>query len=306
MEMIAVYILAVLYGACVGSFLNVVIYRLPNGMNLAKPASHCTKCGYKLKWYDNIPVISYIILGGKCRCCHEHISFRYTFVEVLNTVLWVLAVALFWKQSILTAIAVAIAASILLCIACIDFEMMYMHDYLTYSLAAPIILMVISSFINKDGATWIERLIGAGGYFLIFLTIYLTTKYLVRKEGLGLGDVLFVLFVGALLGWKKSIMSLGIATIAGSLVLLPLELISNSKQKKEKTQSAAELPADISEDINEDINDENINEEENEEDEEAADGSKKYPFGPFLVFGAMIAMYFGDKIIDWYLSLLAI
>ena len=82
-------ILAGVLGLCVGSFLNVVIYRLPNGMNLAKPASHCPKCKKEIKWYDNIPVLSYIILGGKCRNCKTHISFRYTLVELLNAILWV-------------------------------------------------------------------------------------------------------------------------------------------------------------------------------------------------------------------------
>ena len=75
--MIEVYILAVILGLCIGSFLNVVIYRLPLGMSLAKPSSHCTKCNYSLKWYDNIPVLSYVFLGGKCRKCKTRISPRY-------------------------------------------------------------------------------------------------------------------------------------------------------------------------------------------------------------------------------------
>ena len=79
---IVTYILAGLLGLCVGSFLNVVIYRVPNNMNLAKPASHCPKCGYVLRWYDNIPILSYLMLGGKCRSCKEHISIRYTLVEI--------------------------------------------------------------------------------------------------------------------------------------------------------------------------------------------------------------------------------
>ena len=83
-----VYILAGVFGLCVGSFLNVLIYRLPRGMNIVFPASHCTNCNYKLKWYDNIPVLSYIILRGKCRNCGARISPRYTIVEILNCLIW--------------------------------------------------------------------------------------------------------------------------------------------------------------------------------------------------------------------------
>ena len=95
---IVTYILAGLIGLCVGSFLNVVIYRVPNGMNISKPASHCTKCGYELRWYDNIPILSYLMLGGKCRKCKEHISIRYTLVEIFNMLLWLLSVYLFLKK----------------------------------------------------------------------------------------------------------------------------------------------------------------------------------------------------------------
>ena len=88
-------VLTILLGLCVGSFLNVVIYRLPNGMSLAKPASHCPKCQNPIRWYDNIPVVSYLILGGKCRHCKEKISFRYPFVELFNTAMWFLCLLCF-------------------------------------------------------------------------------------------------------------------------------------------------------------------------------------------------------------------
>ena len=88
------YVLTGLLGLCIGSFLNVVIYRVPLGMSVVYPPSHCPKCDYKLKWYDNIPVLSYCLLGGKCRSCGEHISFRYTVVELANMLLWLASVSL--------------------------------------------------------------------------------------------------------------------------------------------------------------------------------------------------------------------
>ena len=96
--MLCVYSLAGILGLCVGSFLNVVIYRLPNEMSLSKPGSHCVKCNYSLKWYDNIPVLSYLLLGGKCRKCKARISPRYMVVELINAAFWLLAVALFCKR----------------------------------------------------------------------------------------------------------------------------------------------------------------------------------------------------------------
>ena len=90
--LVCAYVLFGLVGLAIGSFLNVLIYRVPRGMSLAKPSSHCPTCGYSLRWYDNIPVLSYLMLGGKCRACREPISFRYTLVEVANMALSLLAV----------------------------------------------------------------------------------------------------------------------------------------------------------------------------------------------------------------------
>ena len=99
-------------GLCIGSFLNVVVYRLPLGMSLAYPPSHCTTCGYKLKWYDNIPVVSYLMLGGKCRQCKAHISFRYTLVEILCAVLFTACAAVFGKTDVVySVLAMAVYTS---------------------------------------------------------------------------------------------------------------------------------------------------------------------------------------------------
>ena len=109
---IIICVLTALLGLCVGSFLNVVIYRVPNGMSIAMPPSHCPKCGYKLKWYDNIPVLSYIILGGKCRSCKEPISPRYTIVELLIMLLWLLG----WKNLIVMVLVASLVGSVVLLI----------------------------------------------------------------------------------------------------------------------------------------------------------------------------------------------
>jgi leader peptidase (prepilin peptidase)/N-methyltransferase len=143
---IVTYILAGLIGLCVGSFLNVVIYRVPNGMNISKPASHCTKCGYELRWYDNIPILSYLMLGGKCRKCKEHISIRYTLVEIFNMLLWLLSVYLFFEESIVYCIISMIASSLLICIFFIDLEHMLIFNRFSISIA---ILGIIAMFFDN-------------------------------------------------------------------------------------------------------------------------------------------------------------
>lgn len=226
--MFAVYLLVGIYGLCVGSFLNVVIYRLPRGMNLAKPGSHCTTCDYALKWYDNIPVLSYLLLGGKCRKCGSRISFRYTAVELLNTALWLLAAVYFWQTSPMYAIAVMLAASLLLCIAFIDLETMYIHDILVLFLLVPIVLAALSDC----GVSLLSRLIGlavGGGGFAL---IYLSAKVLLKKEGMGFGDVLLMAAVGAFLGWKATLFAVFVGSLFGCLVLLPLRLLRRDGQRE--------------------------------------------------------------------------
>ena len=224
--MALVYTFAVIYGLCIGSFLNVVIYRLPRNMNLAFPGSHCTNCDYSLRWYDNIPVISYIILGGKCRKCKAHISFRYTAVEILNAVLWTLSAAVFWKRSPLYAIAVALFCSILICIAFIDLETMYIHDILVLTLLVPAVMATISGI---GGNVWSHLIgMGVGGGFFLF--IFLLARLVFKKDGLGVGDILLMAASGAFLGWKALMVAIFIASIVGCVVLVPIQLCG----KKEK------------------------------------------------------------------------
>ena len=133
--LIVTYILAGLIGLCVGSFLNVVIYRVPNEMSLSKPRSHCPKCDCVLHWYDNIPILSYIMLGGKCRNCKESISIRYTLVEILNMLLWILSVYLFYEVSIVYCIISMICCSLLICVFFIDLEHMLIFNRFSISIA---------------------------------------------------------------------------------------------------------------------------------------------------------------------------
>ncbi|MBE6531476.1 MAG: prepilin peptidase [Ruminococcaceae bacterium] len=221
--LICAYVLSGIFGLCVGSFLNVVIYRLPNKMSLAKPNSHCPTCKYELRWYDNIPVLSYVMLGGKCRSCKTHISFRYTAVELANTVLWLLCAFIFWERSIPLACIYMVAFSVFLCVFFIDLEHQIIFDRFQIIL---LVLGVASIFFDKDYG-WLSHVIGGVSGFAVFYLISWGFEKLCGKEGLGGGDVKLAGVVGLLLGWERLLLGLLIATIPAAVIMLIL-----SKGKK--------------------------------------------------------------------------
>ena len=220
---IITYVLAGILGLCVGSFLNVVIYRLPLGMSLATPPSHCPKCKYTLRWYDNIPVLSYIMLGGRCRSCKTHISFRYTAVELANTALWLLCAFLFWEKSIPLACIYMIVSSVFICVFFIDLEHQIIFDRFQIILLA---LGVVSIFFDKD-CGWLSHVIGGTLGLALFYLISWGFEKLCDKEGLGGGDVKLAGVVGLLIGWERLLLGLLIATVPAAVIMLIL-----SKGKK--------------------------------------------------------------------------
>lgn len=256
--LICVYVLAGILGLCVGSFLNVVIYRLPREMNLAFPGSHCTTCDYQLKWYDNIPVLSWLMLGGRCRKCREPISVRYTVVELANMVFWLLSVALFWQKSPVYAIVCAVVCSILICIFFIDLEHMLIYNRFVIMIAAAgLVAMFFDSYTKP-----VDHLIGAVAGGGVFALLYFGAIWLLKREGMGFADVKLAAAAGLLLGWQKFILAMLIASVVGSVVLV----VINRLRKQEK--------------------------------------DTEYPFGPFIVGGMLVALLFGEPILDWYVGLL--
>ena len=227
--LICAYVLAGLLGVCVGSFLNVVIYRLPNEMNLSKPGSHCTRCNYSLKWYDNIPVLSYLILGGKCRKCKSPISPRYMIVELFNAALWLLSVALYWEASPVYACAVAVCCSALICIFFIDLEHMLIYNRFTVLVAVSGIVAMVT---QVEGA-WHEHLIGGVVGGVAFLALYYGAIAVLKQEGLGFGDVKYAAAAGLLLGWQRFLLSILLASVAGALVMVISNRVTHADKRKE-------------------------------------------------------------------------
>lgn len=216
--MICAYVLSAVVGLCVGSFLNVVIYRLPNKMSIAKPNSHCPSCKYELRWYDNIPLVSYTILGGKCRSCKTHIPFRYTAVELANMALWLLCALVFWEKSIPLACIAMVVSSVFVCVFFIDLEHKIIFDRFQIIL---LVLGIASIFFDKDYG-WLSHVIGGVSGFAVFYLISWGFEILCGKEGLGGGDVKLAGVVGLLLGWERLLLGLFVATIPASVILLIL------------------------------------------------------------------------------------
>ena len=228
-SMICVYLLACLGGLCVGSFLNVVLYRLPNGLNMSRPASHCTKCNYTLKWYDNIPVLSYLCLGGKCRKCREPISPRYIAVEILNAIFWLLSVYLFWDKSPVYAAISAVALSCLICIFFIDLEHLLIFNRFVIIIA---VLGLVAMFIDRY-TRWYDHIIGAVAFGGVFLLIYYGAIWVLKREGLGFGDVKFAAAAGLLLGWQRMLFAMLIASVSASIILLVVRRMRDDEQDTE-------------------------------------------------------------------------
>lgn len=225
--LICAYVLAGLLGLCVGSFLNVVIYRLPREMNLAKPGSHCTNCDYQLKWYDNIPVLSWLILGGRCRKCRQPISIRYTVVELANMALWLLSVALFWKSNPVYAVVCAIMCSVLICIFYIDLEHMLIYNRFILLIAAGGLVTMFHDGYTKPLDHILGALVGGG----VFALLYFGAVVLLKKEAMGFADVKLAAAAGLLLGWQKLILAILIGSVVGSIVLVILNRVK--KQDKD-------------------------------------------------------------------------
>jgi leader peptidase (prepilin peptidase)/N-methyltransferase len=198
-------------GLAVGSFLNVCIHRLPRGGSIASPPSSCPACGYRLRWYDNIPVLSYAWLRGRCRSCRAPIAIRYPIVEIITMLVFLLHLFVFgWTA--LMAVRLAFACALIVLFA-IDLE----HHILPNVLTLPGIAagLIASTFVPPG---WLDAVLGAllgGGVLWVIGEAYFRYS---GQEGMGGGDVKMLAMAGAFLGWKQVLVTLVISSVAGSLI----------------------------------------------------------------------------------------
>ena len=217
--LIIFYILFFIFGSIIGSFLSVCIYRMPRKISIVKPRSRCNKCENKINWYDNIPIISFIILSGRCRNCKEKISIIYPIVEILSGFF---ACACLFKFGLSIYFLVFYYFScILIVVSFIDLE----HRIIPDILSIPNIAIGIFLSIFLTHITWKESLIGAVLGFGILFVISFAYYFITKREGLGGGDVKLLAVVGAFLGYKAILPVIFLSSILGSIIGLTVMLI---------------------------------------------------------------------------------
>jgi leader peptidase (prepilin peptidase)/N-methyltransferase len=272
------YVLVGVFGAIIGSFLNVVIHRVPREESIVFPNSRCPSCGSVIAFYDNVPVLSYLALAGKCRRCKERISVRYPAVELLTGILF-FAVA--WHDGLSAALPFDLVfTGALVALVFIDAEHMILPNAITYPgivfaviarIAVPLLVGVphfddLGSLINgplTGMPIWVTSLVGAllgalvGGGSL-WLMGWLWEK-LRGVEAMGLGDVKMMFMVGAYLGWRLTILTIFVGVLSGSIIGVLLMIVKGKK-----------------------------------------DMQMLLPFGIFLGLGGLAALLFGSYIVEWY------
>jgi len=202
------------FGLVFGSFLNVVIHRLPRDMSLMRPPSSCPGCGARIKPYDNIPVLSYIILRGKCRACGRKISLEYPAVEALTAAGFLLVHFVVAPAPSLAFVAGAGFTCALIALGVID----YHHQILPEAITLPGLVLALAYAFFRGGPAFRGALLGAvvgAGFLLLVYGAYILIR---KKEGLGMGDVTMMLMVGAYLGPMRTLLTLILGSFVGALV----------------------------------------------------------------------------------------
>lgn len=209
-------VIAALFGAVIGSFLNVCIVRWPANQSVVQPRSRCPQCGTPVLWYDNIPVVSWLRLRGRCRGCGQRISYLYPAIELTVALLWAAMVA--WKGWSLPALEGAIFATILVGIAATDAREYIIPDEFT---VGGLVLGILFAAGHGFAAVGAALLGAAVGFAFLWLVGALGT-WALKEEAMGGGDVKMMAMVGAFVGWKGVILTVFLGALAGTLIFLPM------------------------------------------------------------------------------------
>lgn len=224
-----ILVFAFLFGLVFGSFLNVCVYRIPRNKSLVWPPSACPHCNAAIKWYDNIPLVSFLVLLGKCRHCKKPISWQYPAVELVTGLLTVLFV---WRLGLTPGTGVVlVAVYALICLSVIDFELMIIPDRFSLGL---IVWGLLFAWLNPNfsGVWWqkeLYSLLGAASGFFGVLAIALIGSWIFKKDAMGGGDVKLMGGVGALIGWSGVITTVVFASFFGLIYALVLMIWKGKK-----------------------------------------------------------------------------
>ncbi|MGD8342149.1 MAG: prepilin peptidase [Desulfobacterales bacterium] len=213
------------FGICIGSFLNVCIYRLPESKSIVHPRSMCPRCGTLIASYDNIPILSYMVLRGKCRYCGARISFRYPLIEFISGIF---AVGVFMKYGLsVEALIYYTFIATLLVITFIDID----HQIIPDVISLPGIPIFFAASFALPDITLVESilgvLIGGGSLWIVAQLYYVLT----RKEGMGGGDIKLLAMMGAIIGWKGVLFTIFVASAIGTVVGILVMLKTRTSMK---------------------------------------------------------------------------
>lgn len=252
------------FGAVVGSFLNVCIHRLPREESIVNPPSHCPGCNQRIRWRDNIPLLSYLVLRGKCRHCHTRISPRYFFVELLTAILFLASWLKFRDTSVPLAAIYWIVLAGFIAATFIDIEHYIIPNEITVG-GAVAGLAISALYPALHGAQTILGGLGwsALGAFVgggTLLVVAILGEKIFKKEAMGMGDVKLLAAIGAFLGWQAALFSVFASSLVGGVVGLTLVLIGGKEW------------------------------------------SSRIPYGPYIAFGAVVWMFWGTDLIRWYFN----
>jgi leader peptidase (prepilin peptidase) / N-methyltransferase len=303
-------VFAVAFGLIWGSFLNVVIYRVPRHMSVVRPASHCPACGAPIRAWQNVPLFGYLLLRGKARCCGARVSLRYPMVEAIGGVLSlaILEIVVFRLEPAtpaLRALAIYVADLALVlaltAAAFIDLEHMYLPDAIT--IGGAVLGVATASF---RGMRLYEALIGAAvGFTIIWLPFTVIYPRIRGKAGMGLGDAKLLMLAGAWFGWSGALFVLGAGAVQGTVAALLMLLFRGKIEEPEAvTREREEIRAELAA-----MSPEARAEAEKElaEDplaEEAGEGlgQARMAFGPFLVLATIECLLVGHDLGGAYLA----
>ena len=203
-----IFILLFLLGCCVGSFCNVLIYRIPKEEEFVKTPSHCMACGHELKWFELIPVLSWLLQKGKCRACGVKLSAQYPVVELLNGLMWLVAGLLFRGDWLQVGLYCGLY-SMLMVLSVIDWRTFIIPNGINLVIFLLGVVRLVTDLQN-----WSLYLIGMVSVALVFFLLHVLTG----GQGLGMGDVKLVAGAGLLLGWPKMLLAVLIGSLGGALI----------------------------------------------------------------------------------------
>jgi leader peptidase (prepilin peptidase)/N-methyltransferase len=301
-----------LLGLCIGSFLNVVIARLPSGESLVWPGSHCPKCQAAIRWFDNVPLLSWVLLRGKCRSCKAPISLRYPAVELLTGLLYLGAVMrMGWDWSLLPAL---LLVTLLVPLALIDLE----HWILPLELTVPGVVLGVLSAIPLGGARVVDAALGGVLGFFVFWGMEWLGEKIFKQEALGGGDKYLLAMLGAFLGYRSLLGIIFLASFQGAIVGLTMRALTGRAGPAPKptattepgattppaAPSAAEVPAPAPE-VPAATPAEPPAPESMEEEDDWVPGPSNIPFGPWLAVAGAELLFFGPALTSSLPSFLA-